>query len=80
MGGVLQGFYIFGCEKLWNMTTSYFANQGHVWQCKKKVWMKCFLFKEFLSFFEIFVPSGMFLTSCHLLYLDEHGPHVIQKK
>jgi hypothetical protein len=30
MGGVLQGFYIFGCERLWDMTTSYFANQGHV--------------------------------------------------
>jgi len=30
MGGVLEGFYIFGRERLWDMTTSYFANQGHV--------------------------------------------------
>jgi hypothetical protein len=36
--------------------------------------------KKLLSFLENFVPSGIFLTSCHLLILDGHGSHVIQKK
>jgi hypothetical protein len=39
-----------------------------------------FPFLKNSSFLEKFVPSGIFLTSCHLLILDGHGSHVIQKK
>jgi hypothetical protein len=42
--------------------------------------MNSFLFKEFLSFFKRFVPSGMFITNQHLLVLDNHGSHVTLKE
>jgi hypothetical protein len=38
-----------------------------------------FLFKEFLSFFKHFVPSGISQTNHHLLVLDGHGSHVTLK-
>jgi len=42
----------------------------------KKAWMIFFLFKEFLSFFKKFVPSGVSFNNKHLLILDGHGNYV----
>jgi hypothetical protein len=44
-------------------------------QCKK-TWVIIFLFKEFQSFFNKSIPSGMSLNNQHLLILDGHGNHV----
>jgi hypothetical protein len=35
-----------------------------------------FLFKEFLSFYKKFIPSGISLTDQRLFVLDGHGNHV----
>lgn len=35
-----------------------------------------FLFREFLSFFKQFVPSGVSTTNRHLLVLDGYGSHI----
>ncbi len=46
---------------------------------QKRTWMITFLFKEFLSFFNKLVPSGVSLNNQHLLILDGHGNHVTLK-
>jgi hypothetical protein len=38
--------------------------------------MSTFLFKEFISFFNKSVPSGVSLNNQHLLILDGYGSHV----
>ncbi len=43
---------------------------------QSKAWMITFLFKEFLSFFKRFIPSGICITNRHLFILDGHGSHV----
>jgi hypothetical protein len=43
---------------------------------QSKAWMTTFLSKEFLSFFEIYILSGISLTIKHLFILDGHGSHV----
>jgi hypothetical protein len=40
---------------------------------QSKAWMTTFLFKEFVSFFKRFIPSGISLTNKHLFILDGHG-------
>jgi hypothetical protein len=42
---------------------------------QKELGMICFLFK-FLSFFNLFIPSGIFFTIKHLLIMGGHGSHV----
>jgi hypothetical protein len=62
IGGVLLGLYIFRGERLQN---------DYIKLCKlricmimqKKIRMIYFLFKEFLTFFNKFVPSGVSLTN-----------------
>ncbi len=44
---------------------------------QKKAWTTFFLIKEFLTFFNKFVPSGVSLTNHHLLILDGHNNYVI---
>jgi hypothetical protein len=43
---------------------------------QSRAWMTTFLFKEFLSFFKRFIPSGISITNKHLLILDGHQFHV----
>jgi hypothetical protein len=46
---------------------------------QNKAWMTSFMFKQFLSFFKRFIPSGIPRTNHHLLTLDGHGSHVTLK-
>jgi hypothetical protein len=43
---------------------------------QSKAWMTTFFFKEFVSFFKRFIPSGISLTNKHLFILDGHGSDV----
>jgi hypothetical protein len=60
--GVLLRFYIFKGERLRND----FIKLYKPWTCmvmQKRAWMTSFLFKEFLTFFKKYVPSGVTLVS-----------------
>jgi hypothetical protein len=56
------------------MITLKIVGQEHGCQCKT-----FFLFKEFLSFFVSLILKGIFQSNMHILILDRHGSHVIQK-
>jgi len=43
---------------------------------QNRAWMTTFLFKEFLSFFNKLVPSGISQFKRHILILNSHGSHV----
>jgi hypothetical protein len=46
---------------------------------QNNAWMKAFLFKGILSFFNNLVPCGISQSNRYLLILDDHGSHVILK-
>jgi hypothetical protein len=46
---------------------------------QRNAWMTSFMFKEFLSFFKIYILGGISQSNCHLLIMDGHGSHVTLK-
>jgi hypothetical protein len=71
----LLGFYIFKGKRICEDYIQ-LCKLGTCMAMQSKAWMTTSLFKEFLSFFKRFIPSGIFLTIRHLLILDGHGSHV----
>jgi hypothetical protein len=78
VGGILLSFYIFKGERLRDDYKRLYK-LGTCMAMQKRTWMITFLFKEFLSFFNKLVPSGVSLNNQHLLILDGHGNHVTLK-
>ncbi len=60
--GVLLSFYIFKGERL-KYDYIRLCKPGTCMTMQKRVWMIAFLFKEFLSFFNKSVPSGVSLSN-----------------
>jgi hypothetical protein len=52
------------------------VSQDLVWKCRKKTWMTCYLFKQFVFFFIRSILGGLSQHNKHLLILDGHGSHV----
>jgi hypothetical protein len=44
---------------------------------QKKTWRTSYLFKEWLSLFNKFIPWGISQDNPHLLILDGHGLHIM---
>lgn len=62
------------------MITSYFANQGPTWQCKREHEWFFSCPKSFNLFSKSFILGWMFFTNKPLLVLDGHGNHVTLKE
>jgi hypothetical protein len=71
IGTTLPRFYIFKGKRIHDDYIE-LCKLGTCMAMQSKAWMITFLFKEFLSFFKRFIPSGISITNRHLLILDGH--------